>query len=156
MSGLSDFFDGMHGVLFPFGGTAAPVGFLMCDGAAYNRITYASLYAAIGTNFGVGNGSTTFNVPDTRGVFLRGMDNGKGINPARVIGSVEPATTVANMPSATKGASNEIQVDVGNPDSVTSTSSAPWQTSATYTANQISSIMGVKPINLALNWIIKI
>ncbi len=75
MAGLSDFFDGMHGVVFPFGGTNAPNGFLMCNGQAVSRTTYAALFAVIGTTFGVGDNSTTFNVPDLRGRVPAGKDN---------------------------------------------------------------------------------
>jgi microcystin-dependent protein len=56
-----------------FGGAAAPTGWFLCDGAAVNRTTYASLFTAIGTTWGIGNGSTTFNVPDLRGAFPRGV-----------------------------------------------------------------------------------
>jgi microcystin-dependent protein len=59
-------------MILPFGGTTAPDGFLDCDGSAISRTTYADLFAAIGTTWGVGDGSTTFNVPDLRGVGLRG------------------------------------------------------------------------------------
>lgn len=48
-------------------------GFLLCNGQAVSRTTYSALFAAIGTNFGTGDGSTTFNVPDYRGCFLRGL-----------------------------------------------------------------------------------
>jgi len=54
------------GVIFAFGGSSAPAGFLLCDGSAVSRTTYAVLFAAIGTSYGAGNGSTTFNLPDTR------------------------------------------------------------------------------------------
>lgn len=60
------------GTLIEFGGTSAPSGYLACDGTEYSRTTYARLFAAIGTTWGAGNGSTTFNVPDLRGYFLRG------------------------------------------------------------------------------------
>jgi microcystin-dependent protein len=60
------------GMILPFGGTTAPDGFLDCDGSAISRTTYADLFAAIGTAWGTGDGSTTFNVPDLRGVGLRG------------------------------------------------------------------------------------
>lgn len=60
------------GGIMPFGGTSAPTGFLACDGAAISRTTYAALFAIIGTTWGVGDGSSTFNVPDLRGSFLRG------------------------------------------------------------------------------------
>lgn len=60
------------GTLLAFGGTAAPSGFLLADGTAISRTTYAALFALIGTTYGAGNGTTTFNLPDTRGVFIRG------------------------------------------------------------------------------------
>ena len=60
------------GIIAPFAGTSAPSGWLSCDGSAVSRTTYATLFAAIGTTWGAGNGTTTFNVPDLRGMFLRG------------------------------------------------------------------------------------
>jgi microcystin-dependent protein len=60
------------GVIMAFAGTAAPTGFLPCDGSPVSRTTYATLFAAIGTTWGSGDGSTTFNVPDLRGMFMRG------------------------------------------------------------------------------------
>lgn len=51
------------GTILDFGGTSAPNGYLACDGSAVSRTTYARLFGAIGTTWGVGNGSTTFNVP---------------------------------------------------------------------------------------------
>lgn len=61
------------GLILPFGGTIAPKNFLMCNGAAVSRKTYANLFAAIATAFGYGDGSTTFNLPNTMGMFLRGV-----------------------------------------------------------------------------------
>lgn len=54
------------GSMMMYAGSSAPAGYLMCDGTAYSRTTYANLYAVIGTTFGAGDGSTTFNVPDFR------------------------------------------------------------------------------------------
>lgn len=65
----------------------APTGFLSCDGTAVSRTTYAALFAAIGTTYGAGNGSTTFNLPDLRGEFVRGWDNGRGVDSGRAFGS---------------------------------------------------------------------
>ena len=59
---------------------------LPCDGGAYSRTTYAALFAAIGTKFGVGDGSTTFNVPDGRGRVLIGVGTGASLT-ARVMGA---------------------------------------------------------------------
>jgi microcystin-dependent protein len=55
------------GALLQYGAVTAPIGWLLCDGSAVSRSTYADLYNAIGTTFGLGDGSTTFNVPDMRG-----------------------------------------------------------------------------------------
>lgn len=60
------------GSILMFGGTSAPTGFLLCQGQAISRSTYSALFAIIGTTFGVGDGSTTFNIPDMRGIFPRG------------------------------------------------------------------------------------
>ena len=57
--------------------TTAPSGYLKCNGAV-SRTTYADLFAIIGTTHGAGNGSTTFNVPDLRGEFVRGWDDSRG------------------------------------------------------------------------------
>ena len=63
------------GMLIDFAGTVEPVGWLMCDGRAVSRTTFSSLFASIGTAYGVGDGSTTFNLPDFRGRFARYNDN---------------------------------------------------------------------------------
>lgn len=54
------------GMIKPFAGTTIPTGYLLCDGSAVSRTTYANLFAAIGTTYGSGDGSTTFNLPDYR------------------------------------------------------------------------------------------
>ncbi len=64
-----------------------PGGYIECNGAELNRTTYAPLFNKTGTTFGAGNGSTTFNIPDLRGEFIRGFDNGKGTDSGRVLGS---------------------------------------------------------------------
>lgn len=69
------------GLIMPYGGTSAPTGYLLCDGSAVSRTTYATLFALIGITAGQGDGSTTFNLPDLRGRFLRGWDNGAGRDP---------------------------------------------------------------------------
>lgn len=55
------------GIIEPFAGTTVPAGYLLCDGSAVDRTTYATLFGVIGTTFGAGDGSTTFNVPDLSG-----------------------------------------------------------------------------------------
>lgn len=66
-----------------------PSGWLECNGAAISRATYGTLFAAIGTNYGAGDGATTFNLPDLRGEFLRGADRGRGVDAGREIGSAQ-------------------------------------------------------------------
>ncbi|RXE49709.1 hypothetical protein B4O83_12230 [Chromohalobacter israelensis] len=73
------------GMVAGFPMTAPPTGWLKCNGAAVSRTTYADLFAAIGTRFGAGNGSTTFNVPDYRGEFPRWLDDGRGVDNNRGI-----------------------------------------------------------------------
>ena len=62
----------LTGMVISFANTSAPSGFLSCDGSAVSRTTYADLFTSIGTTWGSGDGSSTFNVPDLRGGFLRG------------------------------------------------------------------------------------
>lgn len=75
------------GQISAFGQANPPSGWIKCNGAAISRTVYANLFAAIGVTFGTGNGSTTFNVPDLRGEFVRGLDDGRGVDGSRQIGS---------------------------------------------------------------------
>lgn len=63
------------GNIIPSGAGTAPTGYLACDGSAVSRSTYAALFAVIGTTFGSGDGSTTFNLPNSSGLFLRGRSS---------------------------------------------------------------------------------
>jgi hypothetical protein len=69
------------GSIMAYGGDVAPEGWLLCDGSTVDRIQYAELFQAIDTNWGSGDGSTTFNLPDARGRFLRGTDGAAGNDP---------------------------------------------------------------------------
>ena len=71
------------GTVVAFAGSTPPPGWLLCNGSAVTRTQYSTLFAAIGTAHGIGNGSTTFNLPDYRGRFLRGKDGGVGRDPDR-------------------------------------------------------------------------
>ncbi len=78
------------GMLMQFAGGAAPTGWLLCDGSAVSRTTYAALFDVVGTTYGIGNGSSTFNVPDLRGKAAIGVGTGAvGAVPLtnRVLGS---------------------------------------------------------------------
>lgn len=63
------------GCIMPYAGATAPDGWLLCHGQAVSRTTYANLFAAIGTAYGAGDGSTTFNVPDLRGRVVAGKED---------------------------------------------------------------------------------
>jgi len=71
------------GIVIPFGGPTAPAGWLLCDGSAVSRSLYSTLFSAIGTTWGNGDGSSTFHLPDLRGRFLRGKDGGIARDPDR-------------------------------------------------------------------------
>lgn len=84
------------GTINAFGGTTAPEGWLLCQGQALSRTEYADLFAVIGTNFGSGDGSTTFNLPDLRGEFLRGAgtNSHSGQGNGGSVGTHQDGTTV--------------------------------------------------------------
>lgn len=67
----------------------APTGYLECNGAAISRTTYANLFSVIGVQWGSGDGSTTFNLPDTRGYFIRGWSHGSSIDSGRAFASTQ-------------------------------------------------------------------
>ena len=75
------------GSVFNLATTTVPTGFLECNGAAVSRSTYATLFATISTTWGVGDGSSTFNLPDLRGQFVRGWDNSAGVDSGRSFAS---------------------------------------------------------------------
>jgi len=102
------------GVINQYAGVSAPAGWLLCAGQAVSRSTYAALFAILGGNFGVGDGVTTFNLPDLRGRVVAGLDNMGGTLTNRITaagsgiagttlgaaGGVEVHTlTTAQMPS---------------------------------------------------------
>lgn len=89
------------GTILHYGGSSAPANWLLCDGSAVSRTTYAGLFAIIGTTFGAGDGSTTFNVPDSRGRMLKGTGSGAGLATYSLGGTggaeaFTPAGTVAS------------------------------------------------------------
>lgn len=77
------------GAVMYFARNTAPPGWLKCNGAAISRTAYSKLFAAIGTAFGAGDGFTTFNLPDLRGEFVRGWDDGRGVDGGRAFGSFQ-------------------------------------------------------------------
>lgn len=93
------------GSVIAFAGATAPSGYLTCDGSAVSRATYANLFAAIGTVNGAGDASTTFNLPDLRGRFLRGFSNQASTDVDRATRTAAVAGTFTVGSGSTNGTS---------------------------------------------------
>jgi len=94
------------GAVFCLAVASVPTGYLECNGSAVSRTTYAALFAIIGTQYGSGNGSSTFNIPDLRGEFIRGFDNGRGADSGRSIASSQSDQNKQHNHSATTSISD--------------------------------------------------
>ena len=88
------------GIVVPWGDSTVPSGFLECDGTAVSRTTYADLFAVIGTTYGSGDGSTTFNVPDLTDRLIVGK------SPTKALASTGGANTVAGAGNITGNTGN--------------------------------------------------
>lgn len=95
----TELYDGIvpSGAVMPYAGSAAPEGWLLCDGSAVSRTTYAKLFAAIGTTYGTGDGSKTFTLPDMRGRVPAGVNTSNAL--ASKAGADSKAITRANLPN---------------------------------------------------------
>lgn len=89
------------GAIMDFAMITPPEGWLICDGAPVSRTAYATLFAAVGTTWGGGDGSTTFNKPDLRGVFRRGVDLSRGLDPSRTLASQQASANLQHSHSGT-------------------------------------------------------
>ncbi|NBO39768.1 phage tail protein [bacterium] len=103
-------------VVLPFAGTSAPDGWLLCQGQAISRTTYAALFAVVGTTYGVGDGSTTFNLPDIRGRVAVGKDDMGGVAAGRLTaaGSGITGTTLGSTGGAETHTLTNSQMPVHN------------------------------------------
>ena len=95
-----------------------PTGYLACDGSEVDRTTYADLFAAIGTTYGIGDGSSTFALPDLRGTFVRGWADGGSTDSGRVFGSSQQDATGTNGLSVTDSGHTHSITDPGHVHSV--------------------------------------
>ena len=171
------------GTVTPFAGAAEPDGWLICNGQALSSATYPELFAVLGTTYGNGssgiNGGAgkNFNVPDLRGEFVRGLDEGRGIDSGRAIGTVQGGSTKApsngftGTTNSTGAHSQPVPVlSTGDPSHIHAGSeAAPGynQTSGSYTVTTSSagahthnvSVTGAgdaetRPRNVSMNYII--
>ena len=150
------------GMIMAFAGSTAPTGFLLCDGSAVSRTTYADLYAVIGDTYGAGDGSTTFNVPNLQDKFLQGA------------GTNSLGTTMsAGLPNITSGSWYGVLANYDSTEVTGSavrrgsdyvsngkTSSGDMRSDYNFDASRSSSIYGnsttVQPPAVCVNFIIRI
>lgn len=143
------------GMVAPFAGSSAPDYWLMCDGAAVSRTTYEDLFATIGTTYGEGDGSTTFNVPDLRGRMAVGYDSAQTefAELGKTGGSKTRTLSTGNIPNDSIRSrtidSSTFETDTSNAP-VVSTSGRRHK----YATNTASPFSILNPY-LALNYIIK-
>ncbi len=105
-SGMVVPFAGPSGVAADAGAAGIPSGWLLCDGSPVSRTTYAALFAAIGINYGGGDGITTFNLPDMRGRTVIGAGHGTGLTArtlSQTVGEETHTLTTAELPAHTHG-----------------------------------------------------
>lgn len=135
--------------------STVPTGYLECDGSAISRTTYSGLFTAIGTTYGVGDGSTTFNVPDFRGYFPRGWAHAGSVDSGRAIGSTQTdAFQGHNMQTTlsvcTSDGGGSISIGSGRAlEQVTSTPISDGTNGTPRTATE------TRPVNVAVMFCIK-
>ena len=139
------------GEIKAFAFASPPTGYLICDGSAVSRVTYVELFTNIGTVWGVGDGSTTFNLPDLRGQHLRGLGLSGLIDGTRVLGTTQAATTIGEGVNI-NGAS-EILTRITNADSSVGASA----NNGTAAGSNLTSknTYGIRPDNVAVLYCIK-
>lgn len=128
------------GVMMPYAGTAAPTKWLLCAGQNVSRTTYSALFGIIGTAYGVGDGSTTFGVPDLRGRVPAGKDNMGGTAASRL------TTAGSGVDGASLGAAGGAQTHT-----LTKTEMPlhghPWRSAYTNQSSFDSDITGGMPVS---------
>ncbi|RTL04682.1 hypothetical protein EKK58_10060 [Candidatus Dependentiae bacterium] len=141
------------GVIQAYGGSSAPTGYLLCDGSAVSRSTYSALFAIVGTSFGSGDGSTTFNLPDLRTKVPAGYKSGddtfgtlgasvgsKTVNLQHSHGGVATPITQSSSPNTSPQG-----VNIGD----------QHREQYATIANDLSSVQSIVQPSLTINYIIK-
>jgi microcystin-dependent protein len=159
------------GTVSAFAGATAPDGFLLCNGGAISRAIYSDLFVAIGTTYGAGNGTTTFNLPDLRSEFIRGLDAGRGVDVARTLGSNQTGSILAIDSTGTNQIYSAVMTSTGftpgDPELVAQRTGLDYDPNgATNYPDTIAAYSNgdgtggfyigvVRPRNVAMNYIIK-
>ncbi len=141
---------------------------LLCDGREVNRSDYADLYAVVGDAFGAGNEVTTFNLPDCRGIVLRGVDNGRGFDDGRILGSYQEDSIGEHHHWVANGANSGGNNDISPEKTLTGNGTGEWYgaylrgSPDPATGGKSSGVKGVENVvaetrmkNLAINYFIK-
>lgn len=157
------------GSIIALAGSNVPTGYLECNGATLSRTIYSDLFTSIGTTYGAGDGSTTFKIPDLRGEFIRGFDNGRGIDTGRVLGSSQIDTYKSHTHTGTTlsagahthtyaapGITNDFDGGSGNAAeyAYTATTSSSGAHTHTLTIDE-SGFNETRPRNIAMKYCIK-
>lgn len=148
------------GMMAPFATQSVPAGWLTCDGSAVSRSTYGRLFQVISTTFGAGDGGTTFNLPNTQGQFVRGLDTGGSVDPGRAFGSTQTdqmqGFTVLFGTSQTNSGGVATPYSSGG-DNVVFDNPGPHPTSGPVASSFGAPRLGneTRPVNIALVYAIK-
>ena len=137
------------GAVIAFAGGSVPDGYLLCDGSEVVRTQYEDLFDVIGCDFGDGNGATTFNLPDLRGEFVRGLDNGRGVDSNRTLGSSQSQSIQSHKHALDAGPASSISTRAGGGNRASNSDTGETRAFPTNTNSE------TRPRNVALNYIIK-
>lgn len=140
------------GAVMYFSARTPPTGWLVCNGQAVSRVTYADLFKVIGTLYGPGDGKTTFNLPQAQGEFIRGWDSDRNVDPERVFGSAQEDEFKSHIHMIKEGSINPHRVS----GQEMLTSGDDFTQIASYTSTSgASGGTETRPRNIALLTIIK-
>jgi len=115
------------GTIFAMAAPSLPVGYLECSGATVSRTTYSALFSLIGTTYGAGDSSTTFVLPDLRGAFVRGWDNGRTIDSGRAFANTQTQSPATHLHGGvSSGGANT------SPATITATQGFPYNVAMYY------------------------
>jgi microcystin-dependent protein len=144
------------GSIMAYVGTTAPGGWLLCNGSEASRAAYPALFAVIGAAYGPGNGLTTFNLPDCRGVFLRGLDSGRNYDTGRTLGSYQGDLFASHDHASQKFADGKFLTDsLGTGSSQAGYNVTEANGTAPHIRTDPTGGSETRPKNVSVNYIIK-